>query len=288
MQAHGTASAGAGLGPNDHVCWGYDSDEELLAAGLAFLADGLALHQRLVYVSGRNRKRMLADVAALDGADRLLESGALQLVPLSELYDVDAPLVPEDQLTGFAAAAEQAVVDGYSGLRVLGDVGALVRDPARVAEHTRWEAVADAAMSAWLPMAALCAYDRRTVADDALADIASVHPLVHVPEKLAPFRLFHDGDRRVLAGELDAFGADRLARILLRDGSDAEEVVVDASGLTFVDCRGLHVLAESGRAVADRGARLVLVGARPFVLNLWRVLGFDGSGAVQFREAAAA
>ena len=61
-----------------------------------------------------------------------------------------------------------------------------------------------------------------------------------------------------LGGELDTFGAstvrDRLASLY-----ESDRVVVDLSGLTFLDSAGLHVLFSIGRDAHESAAVLVFV-----------------------------
>lgn len=71
-----------------------------------------------------------------------------------------------------------------------------------------------------------------------------------------------DGDTRILtlAGELDIGSAPVLRDALLRllDAEDPPDVVLDASGVTFVDSSGLAVLLMGARRWASQDRRLVL------------------------------
>lgn len=274
MRTSGAVDHVGGLGSSGHVCWAYDDVRQFARPALQWLGDGVELGQRLIYVSGRPLDRMRRDVAALPGVEDLLERSALQLVCLPDVYDLDAPLVAEEQLATYSAATEQALADGYTGLRVLADVSDLVRDPARRPAHVRWEHLADEFM-AERPLAAMCAYRRSALGDEAIGDLAAVHPVVHAAAASTPFRLYFESGRMVLSGSVDAFSSDLLGRLLLASHVQSREVVLDVGGLDFIDARGVTTLAAwAGRLRAGNGG-LHLTGASPLLRRMWEVLRLE-------------
>lgn len=89
-------------------------------------------------------------------------------------------------------------------------------------------------------------------------------PLPRTPEFWA--RTEHEGDSVVLSlfGELDLASAPSLEKQVKRlQWAGADVVVIDLSGLAFIDSAGLHVLlraqrrAQAGRLVLLRGPRRV-------------------------------
>jgi anti-anti-sigma factor len=92
--------------------------------------------------------------------------------------------------------------------------------------------------------------------------MASLHPSIR-DEPLA-VRVAVDGDAYVIAvsGELDLSSTPKLERALLRAArSSVRSIVVDLSGLRFLDASGLHVLIDAHHACARRGQALQLVRA---------------------------
>jgi anti-sigma B factor antagonist len=78
--------------------------------------------------------------------------------------------------------------------------------------------------------------------------------------------VFQDGTFVVaLFGEMDAANAGELDRALLRaEGTDAVEIVLDLSGLHFIDSTGIAVLvAADARSRADGKRLSVLRGSEP-------------------------
>jgi anti-sigma B factor antagonist len=78
----------------------------------------------------------------------------------------------------------------------------------------------------------------------------------------------------VLRGELDPHTAPQLraetARAL-RDGR--HDLVLDLSGLTFIDSSGLRVIINSHKSAAERGGRLVLRSPSQTALRLLDITG---------------
>lgn len=88
----------------------------------------------------------------------------------------------------------------------------------------------------------------------------------------------HDGQRSVLRlqGELDASNRDHLRSAI----SSALEnhpplLLVELSGLGFMDCAGLSVLVWAHKRLAGCGHQLVITGAEPVVQRLLHLTGLD-------------
>lgn len=89
-----------------------------------------------------------------------------------------------------------------------------------------------------------------------------------------------EGDTTVvtLAGELDLASADLLReriRALLARGSDVRQLVVDLSGLTFLDVTGVGVLLEAHRKMTTLGGSVLLRHPKPMVVRMLSLLELD-------------
>lgn len=80
-----------------------------------------------------------------------------------------------------------------------------------------------------------------------------------------------------VAGELDLATADAVQVALERaESSDAEAIVLDLSGLTFMDSTGVRLLVEAHARSQGDSNRLVLVrGSKP-VQRVLKLSGVDG------------
>jgi anti-sigma B factor antagonist len=79
-----------------------------------------------------------------------------------------------------------------------------------------------------------------------------------------------------LRGELDVSSRDQLRRAISAALEHYPKVLVlDASGLDFIDCGGLSVLIWAHQRMAERGHQLIITGATPMVRRLLHVTGLD-------------
>ena len=134
-------------------------------------------------------------------------------------------------------------------------------------------------------MTAMCAYGD-DLPTDALADLASVHPLAHAPAGIPQFRVFVDDDRVVLTGSVDTFDADRLARVLA-GSSTRHRTVVDLDLLEFVDAAGCRVIARWAGDLRARGVPVEVRGASRMFRRIWQILALSDVAPVSFAGVAA-
>jgi anti-sigma B factor antagonist len=78
-----------------------------------------------------------------------------------------------------------------------------------------------------------------------------------------------------LKGDLDYQGARVVRDAAKRLQKDCEPLVVDLSGVPFVDSAGLAALIGLSRRIAETGGNVVVVGARRSILRLLRITGVD-------------
>ena len=264
-----------GLARRDHVCWAYDEVAEYSAAARQFLLDGLDRGERLLCVGEVAIRSATEGDAALPDASELVRTGRLDLLPLSDAYFSDGrPRSLRDQLRFYSKAVEQALADGYAGLRVAAELSDLTGEPEQWAAQVEWERAADRFIVSGPGMATLCAYRVDLVAKTLSTQLLEVHPLTGGAPALAEFRLFHDDDALVLTGEIDGFVADRLQALLDCTSAGGRRVTLDVAGVTFIDAAATSALAAWVEALADRGTEVRLRGAGRMLRRIWSVLGF--------------
>lgn len=260
MRRHGRVESAAGLGLHGHGAWLYSDEAEFRAGALEFLADGADLDQRMLYVGAGTIEKLRGDLADLPELDLLLGEGSLRIMPLEAVYEVGVGIDPMAQLAMYSAATKTALMDGYSGLRVLAEVTPLVLDPELWRAHTHWEAVADRFM-ARNPMSALCCFDRRRLPDEILRDLACVHRSSNESPTPAAFRLFAGRDGLSLAGEVDSFSAGDLRRLLAAAAPPEGELVLELDELRFIDHHGVMAIADVTRELQSTGRAVRFLGA---------------------------
>jgi anti-sigma B factor antagonist len=90
-----------------------------------------------------------------------------------------------------------------------------------------------------------------------------------------------DGILRV-SGEIDLSNAEELERAIERAAGDGQEVLLDLSGVTFIDSSGLHAIRRAA-ASANCGP-IVLVDAPSKVVRIIEIVGLDRTGWMRMRS----
>ena len=250
MREHGNLGSAAGSVPFGHLGWGYRDRAEFLRHAAAYIADGLRRNQLVAYVGDASGEALRAELTAMSRIDERLDWGDVEIKPATEYYHfrpgdvVDA----EPVVARCVAAAEQAIDDGYRGLRTVVDVTSMARTPEQRDALARVEYLVDQKMAA-RPYAALCGYDTGQLST-AAAELVCLHPFVG--KGSVPFRIYADPDADVhfaLTGEIDAASNDLFTTTLQRIWPLMTDhtLRIDASNLEFIGHQQLCMLEESAR-----------------------------------------
>lgn len=286
MRAHGGIDELPGAGPGDHVCWVYDDDADFDAAVQEFFAGGMARGERVLCVGERVLEGLRTTAGGVPELEELMARGAVETLSLAQVYEATGPFRREQQLAYYGDATRRALDAGFRGLRVIAEVSGLATDPAGRTELVRWEQLADAYAASGAGFSAMCAY-RGDLAGEALADVASVHPVVHARQEPSTFALFAESDRLVLAGSVDACSCDRLARLLAGVPTAGDVLVLDLGALEFLDVASCRVLARWVAELAQRSVAVHVTGASRLVRRVWPLLGLDRVAPLTFVELTA-
>lgn len=286
MRSHGRVWELPEPGATDHVCWVYAGEEDLDVAVGRFLDGGLARGERVLGVGKAVIESLHRECARHGGSDALVARGALETLTLDDADADPGEWLPTMQFDFYDAAISRALADGFRGLRVIAEVSDLAADAERRPELARWEHVADEYVARGGGFTAMCAY-RADLGNEALSDVASVHPLVRTPDGVPPFQVFFDEDRVVLTGSVDTFCAAQLERVLTASPTDRATTLLDLGLLDFLDIAGCRVLARWARLLESRGGRLEVTGASRLVQRVWEILALQGPGSVRFVGVAA-
>ena len=260
-----------GHGLHAHVAWVFDDRQAFVDAAVRFLAEGVRLGQRLLYVADAPGDQLVDDLAGLPDRDGLLSIGALAVCSLSDPNVPGAAMRPEERDLTYRSVLDAAAEDGYTGVRVAIDTTSLALGD-RLTEQARWERMGDR-LIVERPLAALCGIDRSVLPERAVEHLACLHPFVGGHD--APFALFTDRRGLVLTGEVDCLSADLLADALAATPPGPGMLALDVSRLRFVDGRAFAAIGQYAAATSAAGGTLVLTGARPIVRRLSELLDFD-------------
>jgi anti-anti-sigma factor len=261
------------------VCWSYGSADAHDAFLLEYFTAGLRANERLLYLADPDQTDAALAALTRSGVDvgPVLRDGSFSTGDVTGAYLSSGSLQPDTRLLGHAILVQQALDDGFAGLRVCSEITELlglvdVRD-----QWCGYELRADVLISG-LPSVVVCACDARHVAPDIAGDVASVHS--HLAGTITPettFRLHAGPDGLSLSGEVDASSAERVGRWLRDALGDLPGPVVDVSGLEFIDAAGMWALLDSAHTHPDG---LWLRGTSPLFRRVWSVCGYDAIGSV--------
>jgi signal transduction histidine kinase len=168
----------ARLRPGDHLCLIYRSAAEQTAALVSFYKSGLTAGERCFFVghgvSARRLERALEGAGVAVDAER--ERGALVLLTRREDWLPAGRFDPGAMMDVLRQAEQQALDDGYSGLRASWNM-AWVLDGTPCADRLLEY---ETHLGRFLPgsrTCALCRYGRESLAADCIQDALHTHPL---------------------------------------------------------------------------------------------------------------
>lgn len=178
-QYKGLLKAIEGLGFHDHLCLIYESPEEQFAAVVPFVRGGLERGEKCVYVADDNTSTEVLEQMKKGGVDvaRALESGALSVITKKEAYLKQGYFDPDWMIQFLKEATDDAKAEGYSGLRVTGEMTWMLGgDPGseRLIEY-------EAKLNYFFPendALAICQYNIGRFSPQIIMDVIRTHPMV--------------------------------------------------------------------------------------------------------------
>lgn len=245
------------LAPGDHVSWAYDDLAGLRQACADTFAEGAARGEQLVYIGDRGHQNLRDDLSGVEERDALIAAGRLRIHSTAELYHATGRFEPHAQVETFRVEAQRAIREGFTGLRVVGDVTEVVVDPDLHADFVAYELALEA-MYAVTPVVGICAVDR-TRMGQRWREMSALHRVQHISGQEPTFAVTYSSGVVRLFGELDAASAPDLRRILGAVlGSTSGVLEVNLDGLDFIDVGASRVLAHA-REVMGRAERDLLL-----------------------------
>ena len=237
--------------------------------------DGLERGLRVAYLGPGNAGELRELLGRVVDSGPLLTGEAIWVISFEEIYGAAEPVDPAAVIKRYDAATQEALADGYRGLRVSADVTDLVRGPERRDAFARCEVLLER-YSARHPLSAMCGYRREL--GDAVTQFACLHAAV--PTGLTPFQVFACDDGAVgLFGEFDQACQVAFERALrhIEPASDDPELIFDMSAVRFMDHQALLSLGSYAEACQ---VPVLARSVPPPVRGVARVLGLEPVGPV--------
>ncbi|MEV5496350.1 MEDS domain-containing protein [Nonomuraea fuscirosea] len=269
--------AGSVLDPDlgDHVCLPFEGERERMTAAQEFTQNGLRRRTRVVLITHADSpERTRAWLAPLvPGFADAEHAGRIEILACADTYFTGGSLDLQRVHAKLTGAHDRAREHGQHGVYALIDASWGVGD-------ARGQAAFEAATNElfgerWL--AAVCQYDRRLFPRDALDRAASVHPISPEQALLRFANTCSPPGLRVW-GDIDLTNRPAFASLLARLEHEPGEVVVDATGLDFIDAGSAQLLTVTALA-RPYGSTSVVCGAS--VARVLRLIRADEVIAVR-------
>ena len=158
-----------------HMCHFYEGREDLAAMLVPYFAAGLRANERCMWIAADPLPAAQAVVAlreAYPGTDAALQRGAIAIRDFSEWYVEAGDLKGTDVVELWLAEERRALADGYSGLRITGNVTFLTSQS--WSEFMEYEALVDRAFHG-SRIVTLCTYRVGASSPSDLLDVLQRH-----------------------------------------------------------------------------------------------------------------
>jgi anti-anti-sigma regulatory factor len=261
--------------PGEHACCRLRHAEDRQRLAAAFVWDGLARSQKVVYLHDRDDEDQALRHLLSPGRDvaAARASGQLALCRTTDTYLRDGAFEIDRTLALIRDKHTEALAEGYAGLCLIGEMtwalaGAEGSDQLAAYEQQLGQLLEDRTLTLF------CHYDHGRFAIPVLAEVADAH-LVDVPPELATIgrdgriaaAVIRPGRVLRLAGDLDFESSQSLTDVL--DGHFHGPLSLDLADLAYVDVAGMRALR--GRTGQD----LMIVAASDAVHRLAPLLAWD-------------
>lgn len=168
----------ADLGPGDHLCCLYETEEEHRSVLTPFLRHGLERGEKVLYIVDARTAGTILDYLRDDGLDvePCLARGQLVILTRDDAYTRGGVFDPDGMIDLLRTETERSLAEGYSALRVTGEMTWALRGlpgSERLMEYEN-------RLNEFFPGSqclAICQYDRRRFDPAVLLDVLAAHPI---------------------------------------------------------------------------------------------------------------
>lgn len=168
----------------DHICYLCQSDDEKWRVLSEFYRVGLEKNDKMMYFLNETSAETvikLLEEGGVTGIRDCAERGQFTARHYSEVYITNGVFTPEDMVARLALETEKCLVEGYSSLRICGDMSWVHSEPNLTSKLIKYESL----LNNGFPDAyvALCMYDTRLFKASDMLQVLSTHPQAIINEK---------------------------------------------------------------------------------------------------------
>jgi PAS domain S-box-containing protein len=278
------------LQPGAHLCCIYEREEEHQAILTPYLRYGLEQGEKVLYVVDALTAQEVLSYLHQDGFDPgpCLKRGQLAILTANESYTRGGIFDPDAMISLLRAETERALDEGYSALRVTGEMSWALRGLAGSKRLIEYESK----LNEFFPGSkclAICQYDRRRFGPEILLDVLATHPVAIVGTEV--FENFYymppqdflgpDPVRARLDNWLASLRERKRAEEELRKLSRAVEqspatvVITNAEGtIEYVNPKFVKLTGYTTEEAIGQNPRILKSGRQPpeFYRKLWETI----------------
>jgi signal transduction histidine kinase len=166
------------MGPGDHVCWVYETDEQFRLMTTPFLYQGLEQDEKIIYIVDEVSAERVLTYLRDEGVvvEPHISTGRLQILGIEETYMRNGVFEPDDMIELLRMETECALAETYSGLRVISEMSWICRRLPKLEGLIEYEAkLTDFIQSN--KCLAICQYNMRIFDPAVLLDVLCTHPI---------------------------------------------------------------------------------------------------------------
>lgn len=261
---------------NDHACLTFGEPEELLDLTAAYIRDGLAGGQRVVWLSEEPQGALIELSRRGIATQSTSEAGRMEIRACQDGLLAGQSFAVEHAMGWLRDEMAATEREGYAGLRIALDMSWALRPISGIEQLPSFEQEMAVALSG-TSASVLCQYDRDRFDPVTLASVSAFHtrsvaaatyhndPLLRICRQYAP-----PGIR--LAGQIDQAAEDSLALALAEAIRVDGDITVNMAELSFIDLSCTRMIIDAARSLAPArrvllrcggavAARFVLLGA---------------------------
>jgi PAS domain S-box-containing protein len=177
----------AGLKRGDHVCLIYEDTAGQLAAAVPFIVDGLARGERCVYIADDRTVEEVVQALAAAGVDVEGERarGALRVLTKQDTYLPTDEFLPQAMIEFVRQAETEALADGFSGLRLTGEMTWALGPEPGCERLIEYEAILNQLLTN-SKSTVLCQYNHSRFDAPCIHDVFRTHPLAILGDQVCP------------------------------------------------------------------------------------------------------
>jgi signal transduction histidine kinase len=186
------------IGQGEHLCLVYEDAADQLAAVVPYVAEGLRRGEQCVYLADDRSAGVVAAALHDGGVDVAAqrEGGALVFITKHDAYLRDGVFRPQQTIAFLRESVAQARADGWSGVRLAGEMTWALDGGADAQQLVEYEAL----LNDFFPESGalgLCQYNRRRFPGETIYDVLCTHPVAVIDAQLCPNH-FYEPPRLVL------------------------------------------------------------------------------------------